>query len=123
MTDRAEDVLAFARAFHAAYEELAPTFGYTTNTETRTFDPAGASGRLMLAVCAEMYAVIAEPLQRERDAWAERASVGLAAEQERDALRALLLDVRDEADARDSEERVSLSDALRDRIGAALKTA
>lgn len=43
-----------ARRFHEAYERLAPSFGYTTREETRTFDPTTPNGKLMVAVCAEI---------------------------------------------------------------------
>lgn len=44
-----------ARRFHEAYERLAPSFGYETRTETREFDPTTPNGRLMIAVCAEVF--------------------------------------------------------------------
>ena len=43
--------LSMALRFHEVYEELAPSFGYETRTETRQFDPESANGRLMTAVC------------------------------------------------------------------------
>jgi len=43
-----------ARMFHDLYEEYAPQFGYITNPETRTFDPASNNGRLMAKVCHEV---------------------------------------------------------------------
>lgn len=46
-----------ARAFHEAYERLAPQFGYETREETRQFDPASKNGRLMIAVCNEIRAL------------------------------------------------------------------
>jgi hypothetical protein len=52
-----------ARKFHAAYERLAPAFGYATRHQTRTFDAHSANGRLMIAVCAEVLG----DLERERD--------------------------------------------------------
>lgn len=45
---------AMARLFHETYERLAPSFGYTTRPETRSFDPHAPNGRLMLAVCQEV---------------------------------------------------------------------
>ena len=45
-----------ARRFHETYERLAPSFGYETRTETRQFDPTTPNGRLMIAVCSELYA-------------------------------------------------------------------
>jgi hypothetical protein len=43
-------VETLARAFHDAYERLAPDFGYETREETRQFDPESPNGRLMCAV-------------------------------------------------------------------------
>ncbi len=45
---------ALARAFHDAYERLAPSFGYETRKDTRAFDPATPNGRLMIAVADEI---------------------------------------------------------------------
>lgn len=45
-----------AEKFHEAYERLAPSFGYTTREDTRAFDPDSANGKLMIAVCAEVFA-------------------------------------------------------------------
>lgn len=42
---------ALAVRFHDAYEELAPTLGYTTREETRVFDPESRNGRLMIETC------------------------------------------------------------------------
>lgn len=52
---------ALAERFHEAYERLAPSFGYTTRTETRAFDPQSANGRLMVAVCQELLAAGGTP--------------------------------------------------------------
>ena len=46
--------LAMAIQFHETYERLAPSFGYETRIETRTFDSTTPNGRLMVAVCAEI---------------------------------------------------------------------
>ena len=48
------DALALAVRFHETYERLAPSFGYETRTDTRTFDPESKNGRLMVAVCREL---------------------------------------------------------------------
>jgi len=48
--------VAWAEMFHATYERLAPQFGYKTRPETRRFNPTSPNGRLMTAVCAEMFA-------------------------------------------------------------------
>jgi len=48
--------LDLARLFHETYERLAPSFGYQTRPETRTFDPESPNGRLMIAVCGEVMA-------------------------------------------------------------------
>ncbi len=66
-----------ARAFHAAYEELAPQFGYTTKPETREFSTDSPNGRLMIAVAdrimsdlipAMLAAAEARGAAREREA-------------------------------------------------------
>lgn len=56
--DRAKKTIEMARAFHEAYERLAPSFGYMTREDTREFDPASSNGRLMTAVCAEVAALV-----------------------------------------------------------------
>lgn len=43
-----------AAQFHEAYERLAPSFGYETRSDTKTFDPLSKNGRLMTAVCQEV---------------------------------------------------------------------
>jgi len=48
------DPKALAILFHDTYERLAPSFGYDTRKETRTFDPDSANGKLMIAVCSEV---------------------------------------------------------------------
>ena len=59
-----DDALKLARLFHTTYERLAPEFGYETRTDTKVFDPLSSNGRLMLAVCSEIYcALVAQPDQ------------------------------------------------------------
>ena len=43
-----------ARAFHDAYERLAPDFGYETRDDTKQFDPESPNGLLMMAVVKEV---------------------------------------------------------------------
>ncbi len=54
--------------FHATYERLAPSFGYETREETRTFNPDSANGKLMIAVCdavlGPIYADMAKEIAR-----------------------------------------------------------
>ena len=45
------DALKVAMAFHEAYERLAPSFGYETRKDTKTFDPESQNGKLMISVC------------------------------------------------------------------------
>jgi len=47
--------VAMARKFHETYERLAPKFGYETRKDTREFDENSANGRLMIAVCGEIF--------------------------------------------------------------------
>lgn len=51
-----EQALELAIAFHYIYERLAPSFGYETREETRSFDPESKNGRLMVATCRELLA-------------------------------------------------------------------
>ncbi len=55
------NALKLAKKFHDTYEELAPSFGYVTNTDTRLFNPESNNGRLMLAVCQK----IGDELEKE----------------------------------------------------------
>jgi len=55
MDEVTPEMLAMAERFHEAYERLAPQFGYETREETRQFDPASPNGRLMIAVCEEIF--------------------------------------------------------------------
>ena len=64
MVDRRWDGEACARTFHEIYERLAPSFGYETRTDTREFDPSSKNGRLMIAVCAEVIALLREDTDR-----------------------------------------------------------
>lgn len=61
------NALELAIKFHETYERLAPSFGYETRTETRTFDPESKNGKLMVAVCGEMSAQVADAMNGEQD--------------------------------------------------------
>ena len=50
--------LELAVMFHDTYERLAPDYGYETRPETRLFDPETSNGRLMVAVCGEIIAIL-----------------------------------------------------------------
>lgn len=43
-----------AMLFHETYERLAPSFGYETRQDTKSFDPQSPNGKLMIAVCGEV---------------------------------------------------------------------
>ena len=49
------DPAVLAERFHEAYERLAPDHGYETRVETRVFDPETMNGKLMIAVCTELF--------------------------------------------------------------------
>jgi len=69
MSDKTEQL---ARAFHDAYEHLAPQFGYETRQDTKHFDPASANGKLMMAVCDKVFQpCIDAAVAAEREACAE----------------------------------------------------
>jgi len=48
--------LELAIMFHHTYEQLAPSEGYSTRPDTRTFDPRTPNGKLMVAVCTAILA-------------------------------------------------------------------
>lgn len=50
-----------ARRFHEAYERLATQFGYGTRPDTKVFDPESKNGKLMMAVCAELFPQVPLP--------------------------------------------------------------
>lgn len=55
MTTPDEDLAArLAETFHNAYERLAPSFGYETREDTKTFSPDSQNGKLMIATCADI---------------------------------------------------------------------
>jgi hypothetical protein len=58
-----------ARKFHEAYERLAPSFGYETRADTKAFDPESPNGKLMIAVCSELFS--RPPASSERVALSE----------------------------------------------------
>lgn len=59
-----DKTVMLARQFHDAYEELAPSFGYETRPETRTFDPESPNGRLMTAVVER---VLGKPVAKNEE--------------------------------------------------------
>lgn len=63
MTQTPTDALRLATRFHETYERLAPSFGYETRKDAKKFDPETPNGRLMVAVCSELAAAPASPLQ------------------------------------------------------------
>lgn len=46
--------LKLAILFHETYERLAPSFGYETRSDTKTFDADSKNGKLMVAVCEQV---------------------------------------------------------------------
>lgn len=54
--------LDLAILFHDTYERLAPQFGYETRKETRAFDPTSPNGKLMIAVCGSIKAIIEQKM-------------------------------------------------------------
>lgn len=68
--------LELATLLHETYERLAPSFGYTTRPETRTFGETTPNGRLLIAVCGEVLQRLAnagqahtEPRPRVGEEW------------------------------------------------------
>jgi len=69
------DAEILARKFHETYERLAPNFGYETKTNTKTFNPDSANGKLMIAVCSEII-VSADPTKPVGETPSENELIG-----------------------------------------------
>ena len=52
---RHKNALSMATAFHETYERLSTEYGYETREDTKVFDPKSKNGRLMIAVCNELF--------------------------------------------------------------------
>ena len=63
-----DKALSLSLLFHETYERLAPNYGYETRIATRQFDPDSPNGRLMIAVCGEIYRERIAALEAELDA-------------------------------------------------------
>ena len=59
------DEVKLAKLFHQVYEDLAPSFGYETRTDTKEFDEEAKNGKLMIATCK---AILPEILASQLDA-------------------------------------------------------
>lgn len=73
------DEIKLAKLFHQVYEDLAPSFGYETRTNTKEFDKNSKNGKLMIATCKailpEIKASQLDALVRrlaEKKQWLER---------------------------------------------------
>lgn len=64
-TAAGSEALSLATFFHNTYERLAPSFGYETRLDTKTFDALSNNGRLMTAVCGEVLSSLAATPQVE----------------------------------------------------------
>ncbi len=54
MAQQELEEVALAILFHTTYERLAPSFGYETRLDTKSFDTNTPNGMLMIAVCKEI---------------------------------------------------------------------
>ena len=53
--------------FHNTYERLAPSFGYETRVDTKSFDTTTPNGKLMIAVSKEIIKWQTERMYSEED--------------------------------------------------------
>ena len=81
-----DKALSLALLFHETYERLAPNYGYETRIATRQFDPDSPNGRLMIAVCGEIYRERIAALKAERDALRQDATQWKVAYEQNTAL-------------------------------------
>jgi hypothetical protein len=54
MAQQELEEVELAILFHNIYERLAPSFGYETRLDTKSFDANTPNGMLMIAVCKEI---------------------------------------------------------------------
>jgi hypothetical protein len=54
MAQQELEEVTLAILFHNTYERLAPSFGYETRLDTKSFDTNTPNGMLMIAVCKEI---------------------------------------------------------------------
>lgn len=66
-----DEVEKLAELFHDTYERLAPQFGYTTKEDTKTFDKDSPNGKLMIAVCEEIFKSRPEFKQAKQEGFSE----------------------------------------------------
>ncbi len=70
------ELIALAQSFHDTYERLAPSFGYVTREDTRSFDITSMNGQLMVAVVQSvMQPAIRAAYARGVEAERERAAI------------------------------------------------
>jgi hypothetical protein len=54
MAQQTLEEVELAILFHNTYERLAPSFGYETRLDTKSFETNTPNGMLMIAVCKEI---------------------------------------------------------------------
>lgn len=62
-----EEEVELAILFHNTYERLAPSFGYETRLDTKSFEANTPNGMLMIAVCKEIIKSQQERMYSEED--------------------------------------------------------
>jgi hypothetical protein len=62
-----EEATELALLFHNTYEKLAPSFGYETRADTKSFETTTPNGMLMIAVCKEIIKWQAKRMYSEED--------------------------------------------------------
>lgn len=65
VVDVEKKAFELAILFHNTYEKLAPAFGYETRLDTKVFDKNSANGKLMIAVCKEIYQALEDNKERK----------------------------------------------------------
>lgn len=65
VVDVEKKAFELAILFHNTYEKLAPAFGYETRLDTKVFDKYSANGKLMIAVCKEIYQALEDNKEKK----------------------------------------------------------
>lgn len=66
VVDVEKKAFELAILFHNTYEKLAPAFGYETRLDTKVFDKNSANGKLMIAVCKEIYQALEDNKEEKK---------------------------------------------------------
>jgi len=112
------DEVKLAKLFHQVYEDLAPSFGYGTRTDTKEFDENSKNGKLMIATCK---AILPEIKASQFDALVSLQTADLATEVKNDIEQRIQKGVETYGERlKTNNGRIALQDAYEEILDLAL---